>query len=118
MDDDCSADSEHLTDELAAAVSSLEMKSREIPQKDGPPIVEKQLKVRTWSKTRALHDLADHFGMLRGRGHVGTLEDVMRALASLLLPQTTLIGSQSLARENGTPATPAEDSTPETSTLV
>jgi hypothetical protein len=65
------------------AVSSIKRKTRIIPQKDGEPIIERELEFRLWNKPTTLTDLGKHFKLFTDRLElIGPVVDEIRRLAA------------------------------------
>lgn len=77
-----------LTDEQAAAISSVEVVTKIIPGAKGEPAdVEYVHKIRSWDKPRALELLAKHLGIIRDRmEHTGKDGAPLPQVVGLLLP--------------------------------
>jgi len=64
-----------LPDDVAAAISSIEVVRRNLTSGDG--VSDTIHKIRTWDKNRALETLAKHLGLLEERVHVATREPLV-----------------------------------------
>jgi phage terminase small subunit len=52
------------------AVASIKRKTRIIPQKDGPPVVQHETEFRLWDKNTALANIGKHLGMFVDQSEV------------------------------------------------
>jgi phage terminase small subunit len=70
-------------DHAMRAVSSVKLRVRMTPVKDGEPIVERDCEFRLWSKDKALELLAKHFALLIERHEVNLTEQHLIAVRTL-----------------------------------
>lgn len=90
-----------LDDDIAMAVSSVEVTETMVPGPDSEPVLQRTRKIRLWSKPQSQLLLAKHLKLISDKVELGA--DTLAALARMLdrLPETAL---HALVTPNGTAA--------------